>query len=429
MKIKFLTLLLLCSSGAASASTFTAKGYIGAVLAASPAMRKADLVFRQAENNYRSALADAVLPGFTLTLGQTFYDNYDTRLRFDSEDRTSSLSAAWNLYDSANGPLKRVKAARQDFASARLAYDSARQAEALKALSRFYALYGAQRRVGTARNNLSSRERSYKETNEQFQSGTRSRTEVTQSEGDKLQSELSVAQAEAAAVKALLSFNELLDAEPETPRSLEVSSSPAEVKLPPPGEDVAQALRNNISVRQQRLSLERSRLSNSVTRLANLPRLRVDASWRKSGLGIAGERGYGGYGNPAYSLGASLSLPFGFLGAQNYLDYKTAESADEAAEQDLRSAERSLKAAVLSSRKDIELNSRSLKLLEFQLKAQQSAAGAMASEYSLGGVGFLQLDSAQTKLLDASNAQIAAFNDLDLALANYRALLGERIWE
>ena len=39
------------------------------------------------------------------------------------------------------------------------------------------------------------------------------------------------------------------------------------------------------------------------------------------------------------------------------------------------------------------------------------------------------MDSSQTKLLDSSNGQITAANDLDLALANYRVLLGERIWE
>ena len=47
----------------------------------------------------------------------------------------------------------------------------------------------------------------------------------------------------------------------------------------------------------------------------------------------------------------------------------------------------------------------------------------------MGGTSFLQLDSSQTKLLDASNSQITAINDLDLALANYRVLLGEKIWE
>ena len=72
---------------------------------------------------------------------------------------------------------------------------------------------------------------------------------------------------------------------------------------------------------------------------------------------------------------------------------------------------------------------KSRQLLEFQVKAQKETTENLLSEYSLGGADFLQLDSAQTKLLDASNSQIASVNDLDLALANYRVLLGEKIWE
>jgi len=72
---------------------------------------------------------------------------------------------------------------------------------------------------------------------------------------------------------------------------------------------------------------------------------------------------------------------------------------------------------------------KSIKLLEFQVKAQTESTDNLLSEYSLGGAGFIQLDTAQTKLLDAGNSQISAVSDLDIALANYRVLLGEQIWE
>ena len=83
---------------------------------------------------------------------------------------------------------------------------------------------------------------------------------------------------------------------------------------------------------------------------------------------------------------------------------------------------------MLTAQKDIELQVKSRQLLEFQVKAQKDATDNLLEEYSLGGASFLQLDSSQTKMLDASNNQIIALNDLDLALANYRTLLGEEIW-
>ena len=423
------------STQAVAASTqttavpFTPKTYIKAVIDASPAMRRAEQAFRQAENNYRSSLLDAALPSFNLNAGIPFYDDQEPRLRAERGDVSSSLSAAWNLYDSAVSPLKRVKTARLDYAYARLTLEIARQNEALKALGRFYSLYSSQKKILTAKANLAARERQYKDTNEQFQSGTRSKIEVTQSEGDKLQSELSLAQAEAAAVKSLMAFNELINAEPEAGQAVEVSTTSAEIALPLPREDVARALANNFALRRQRLALEKTRITNRSAVLASLPRLRVDASWTKTALGILGTPGGSWDGNPSYRLGASLSFPFGFLGAQNYLDIRTQEYALKSAELELEDSERTLTTGVLSAQADIALQVKTRQLLEFQVKALSATTDNLLSEYSLGGASSLQLDSSQTKYLDASNNQITALNDLDLALANYKVLLGEKIWE
>ncbi|PKM98934.1 MAG: hypothetical protein CVU79_01395, partial [Elusimicrobia bacterium HGW-Elusimicrobia-3] len=287
------------ASTQAVAAPFSPKTYIKAVIDASPAMRRAEQAYRQAENNYRSSLLDAALPSFNLSAAIPFYDDQEPRLRADRGDVSSSLSAAWNLYDSATSPLKRVKTARLDHAYARLTLEIARQNEALKALGRFYSLYSSQKKILTAKANLAARERQYKDTNEQFQSGTRSKIEVTQSEGDKLQSELSLAQAEAAAVKALMAFNELINAEPEAAQAVTVSTTSAEIALPLPREDVARALRDNFALRRQRLALEKTRITNRSAVLSSLPRVRVDASWTKTALGILGTPGGSWDGNPS----------------------------------------------------------------------------------------------------------------------------------
>jgi len=413
----------------ACAGSFTPRSYIKTVLDASPTLRQAEQSFRQAENTYKTAVLDAALPSFTLSLSDTLYDDQNRSLRFDKDEVASSLSASWNLYDSASSPVRRIKIARLDYEAARLAHLTAKQTEAVKALVRFYALYSAQRRIGIAKMNLASRERQYKDTNEQFQSGTRSHIEVTQGEGDKLDSELSLARAETAEIKALMAFNELINSEPDAPQAVEISTLSANIKLPLPKDDVAKALENNIGLRQQKLSLEKTRLSNRAAVLANYPRFKVDAAWRKTALGLLGTPGGSWDGNPAYSLGASLSLPFGFLGAQNYLEVKTLEAALKSAELEIENSVRALKTSVLSAQKDIELQVKASQLLAFQVKAQKETTDNLLGEYSLGGASFLQMDSSQTKLLDSSNGQITAANDLDLALANYRVLLGEKIWE
>ena len=108
---------------------------------------------------------------------------------------------------------------------------------------------------------------------------------------------------------------------------------------------------------------------------------------------------------------------------------KTLEAALKSAELEIENAVRALKTSVLSAQKDIELQVKASQLLAFQVKAQKETTDNLLGEYSLGGASFLQMDSSQTKLLDSSNGQITAANDLDLALANYRVLLGEKIWE
>lgn len=416
-------------SAPAAAGEFTPKTYIKAVLAASPSLRQAEQTFRQAETSYSAALLDAALPAFNFRMSDSFYDQDRHYLHLDGDDAYSSLSASLNLYDSASSPVSRIRTARFDYERARLSFLLAKQAEALKALARFYALYSTQRKIEIARNNLASRERQYKDTNEQFQSGTRSKIEVTQSEGDKLQSELSLAQAEAAGIKALMAFNELINAEPDSAQGVLVSTGAVEVKLPLPKEDVAKALESNFGLRLRKTTLEKARLAARNSIMADLPRLKVDAAWAKSNLGLFGARG-GAWGDgQTYGVGATLNFPFGFLGAQNYLDASGRKASLRSSELELENSVRALKTEVLTAQKDIELQVKSRQLLEFQVKAQKDATDNLLEEYSLGGASFLQLDSSQTKLLDASNSQITAVNDLDLALANYRSLLGEAIWE
>ncbi|HNW45577.1 MAG TPA: TolC family protein [Elusimicrobiales bacterium] len=422
-------LLAALLSAPCAAETFTPKSYIRAALEASPTMRKAEQALRQAENNYKAALLDAALPSFTLSISDSLYDETNTTLRLKREEAQGSLAAALNLYDSAAGPLYKVKLAKLDYESALLTNLIAKQNEAVKALNRFYSLYSTQRRIVTAKANLASREQQYKDTNEQYQSGTRSRIEVTQSEGDKLQSELSLAQAETGERKALMAFNELINAEPDAQQAVEVSTRAAEIKLPLPKEDLAKALENNFSLRQQKISRDRVRLTNRSGVMANYPRLKVDASWRKRGLGILGIPGDSAPRNPSYGIGASLNYAFGFLGAQNYLEAGVLDAALRSSELEIENSMRALKTSVLTAQKDIELQVKARQLLEFQVKANQDTIDNLLTEYSLGGASFLQLDSSQTKLLDASNSQISAVNDLDLALTNYRVLLGEKIWE
>ena len=431
MTIKTLVLTLLALLGAvhAGAEEFTPKAYMKAVMTASPSLKRAEQTFLKAEADYRAALLDAALPSFNFSMADSFYDQDRHNLHFDKGDATSGLSASLNLYDSASSPLFRIKTARLSYESARLTLLNAKQAEALKALRRFYDLYSAQRKIEIARNNLASRERQYKDTNEQFESGTRSKIEVTQSEGDKLQSELALAQAEVSAAKALMSFNELIDADPDAPQGVQLTSAAVEVKLPLPRADVARALENNYGLRLRRSALERTGITVRNALRSDLPRLKVDADWNKYNTGIFGTRGGAWREGQTYGVGATLNFPFGFLGAQNLLDAGGQKASLKAAELELEDAVRALKTEVLTRQKDIELQVKSKQLLEFQVKALKATTDNLLSEYSLGGASSLQLDSSQTKYLDASNSQIAAVNDLDLALAAYRALLGEPIWE
>jgi len=423
---------LLCIVTAVSclAETFTPKSYIKAVLDSSLSMRKAEESLKQAEDSYWSSILDTLLPSLSLSMSNGLYDNREPIWRFRKKEVISSLSASWSLYDSASSPAAKLKRVKLDHETAQLAFFTSKQNEALKAITRFNALYSAQKRLATAKANLASRESQYNDTNSQYQSGTRSKAEVTQSEGDKLQSELALAQAESAWVKALISFNELINVDFEAPQEALISTQAAvTVTLPFPKEDIGKALADNFSLRQQRLSLEKTRLENHTNLLSNLPRFKVDASWRKSSLGWFGTPASAWDEDRTYNVGASLSFPFGFMGVQNYLDVSAKKSALRSSELEMQNSVRSLRVSVLSAQKDIELQVKSQKLLEFQIKAQKEAVDNLLLDYSQGGANSQQLDVVYTKLLDARNNLINAVNDLDVSLVNYRVLLGEKIWE
>lgn len=411
-----------------AASTFTPRGYVAAVMKASPALGAAREAWERAEAVYRGALFDAGLPSLTLSLSEDLYTDEDPRWSFRRREMTSTLAARWNLYDSSNSPLAKLRKARLDREGARLTWLTAQQELALKALARYYALYGARRRVETANANLASRRRQLADTKEQFDSGTRSRIELTQSEGDKLQSEVSLAAARTAARKAQVSFNELLNADPGAEHGLDVSTAAA-AALRPEGTDLERALRDNYGLRAARVTLDRTRLDARLGIMGSLPTLRVDAAWTKTGLGVAGEPGRRGTNNPDYGVGASLSWPLGFFGAQSAFNVAAQRAAARSGALGLAEAERAFKAGFLLARADIELQAETLRLLEFQVKAQQEATDELLKEYALGGAQFLQLDTAQTKLLDSSNQLIDALNALELARAGYRAMLGEAFWE
>jgi outer membrane protein TolC len=428
MRILYIAALLWVATALpVTAGTFTPKSYIKAVLDASLEMRREEQSLEQAKNTYLSAVLDAALPSLNAGMSTSLYDNAQKSWRLRNDEVNTSLTASLNLYDSVSSPVKKIKKAKLNYEYSELSFLIAKQNEAVKALNRFYSLYAAQKRVGTAKMNLESREKQYTDTDDQYRSGTRSKIEVTQSEGDKLQSELALAQAEFAAQKALMAFNELIAAEPEIPQEVALGTQAVNIPLPFPKEDLGRALANNFSLRQQRNALERTRLSVRSETLSNLPQFKVDASWQRSKLGLPGA--FGGGADPSYGVAASLNFPFGFLGVQNYLGVKTQGAVLTSAELQLQNSIRSLKTSVLSAQKDIELQVKSQKLLEFQVKAQKDAMENLQTEYAQGGAEFLQLDSAQTKLLDSSNNQINAVNDLDIALANYMTLLGEKIWE
>ncbi len=428
MRLAALVLPLLLAAAPAAASTYTPRGYIEATLTASLALRSAQKTWDRAQQTYRSALLDAGLPTMSLSLSNRLYDDEDPTVRLRRRETSSLLSANWNLYDSSRSPLAKVKQARLDYEAAQLSYQTARQDEALKALRRFFALYSTRRRVVTARADLKSRERQLADTKEQFDSGTRSRIEMTQSEGDKLQSEVSLAEAEAAQRKALFAFNELLNAEPDAPQDVAVSTAAAPA-LSPAATDLERALRDNFALRSSRVTLEKTRLAARLGIRGALPVLKVDAAWAKTGLGVIGEPGARGRGNPDYSVGTSLTFPFGFLGAQNAFNIAGQRAAAEAGEMTLRDAERAFNSLFLNARGHRAAGLTSLKLLEFQVKAQQEATDNLLVEYSQGGAQFLQLDTAQSKLLESSNRLTDATNALELSRASYRILLGEAFWE
>ena len=422
------------AAAAAAPAPLTAERYVAEVLAASPEVVQAREAFAAARDSYRAREAAAFLPTLSFTaqeypyghdpsLGYAFHG-----LRFRRSDVTMNTTATWNLFNGFQDWLKALQARAARDSSAR-ALDAARQDRAFAALQAFYLLDSRRRLLAVAQDDLAAQKAQYEQTRGLYTQGLKSLSDLYKSENDWRASEIRMASADADYKGSLQPFNELLDLPPWTEHALADDLTPGATTLPGLEEDAARLPERRPEIGAALDDARAARLRERQSLLGLLPTLSANATWSRQDTATSGLPSSNfGIANPNRQVGLTLSLPFGFNGVVQGLDYAAARAesrrAKAAADASLRSARDELYAAWLGLRRAIET---------YDLASRQEEIAArgleiVATEYRQGTADALRMAQARSDLLSARVQKATALQDIFVNRAAYRRAAGEPLW-
>lgn len=426
--LAFLAALLLPSPARAAAPPapvrWSSAAYVRAVLELSPEAGQAAEDLAAASLRWRSALADAVLPTFSLDARTYPYGHDPDRgNRFDrwglaSREVSHSMTARWNLFNSFSDSLS-ARAARQERDASAQALDAERQTQALAALNAFYSLFLRERLAEVARENLRAQEKQYKLTQDLYKHGMKSLSDLLKSETDWRSSELRLASAEGDLRAALLGFNNLLSRDPGTPAE---TAPPTVRDGPPPSleEGLRRAPRQRPELLRGRIRLDRARTLRAQAVQDSLPTFAADAFWTRSDPLTRP--------NPRYYLALTLSLPSGFNLFSQAADVMAAGADVRSSAHSLAALERSVREEVYSSHIDLERALRSHAVAVRKEEISRRNLDLVLEQYRQGSADVIKLNQAQLDYLNAQTERARALFDANVQDAQYRLSIGDRLW-
>jgi outer membrane protein TolC len=415
----------------APTSTFSVGGYIQAVLDSAPEVQQAAASFAAARAAWKSQTAAAWLPtvGFTGTaypyghdLGESYRFEHWGLARADTSLNTS---LNLNLFNSFADYYKMRQAAlARDSAEQSLA--QARQARAFAGAQAFYDLGLKARLIDVAAENLKIQKDNHDLTLDHYQNGMKSLADLLKSETDWHSSELNVAQAEANRRQSLLQFNLLLGRPADLPEALAAELDPGTTALPGLAADEAAALERRPEMVAARLALETSAASAAQSLRDGAPQFSANASWSRTDNG----RNVGnGPSNPNYQLALSLSLPFGFNGASQWLNVSAARSRSAAARQSLAVTTRQVRSEVYSAYIALESALNTYRIATLKEGIAQRSFELVNEQYKQNSADVIRLAQAQLDYLTARTERAQALFGALVSRYQYRLAIGEPIWK
>jgi len=422
-------LLLAAAAGPAAAepSTFTAAGYVQAVVDAAPEVQQAAAQFAAARAAWKSQTAAAWLPtvGFTglaYPYGHDLGENYRFQhWNLAGADTSLNTTVNLNLFNSFSDYYK----ARQ----ASLSRDSAEQALALSRQSRafaaaqaFYDLGLKERLVDVALENLKIQKANYDLTLDHYQNGMKSLADLLKSETDWHSSELNTAQAEASRKLSLLQFNLLVGRPADAPVALAPELDAGTTAMPELGADLDAALRRRPEMVSARLALATSEVSAAQALRNGVPQLSLNASYSRTDNGL-------NVGNvspdPSYQLALSLALPAGFNGASQWLSVSAARAQAEASRQSLAVTTRQVRSDVHSAYIALDSALETYRIASLTEDIARRSFELVNEQYKQNSAEIIRLAQAQLDYLSARTSRAQALFSALVSRYQYRLAIGE----
>ena len=425
--------LLLFAAAQARAQMFSTVSYTQAVFANSPELQSSEEALKIAQSSYNSTLYNAALPSMSLAAASPLYGFSDQSswegARLNRNEVTPSAKVAWNLYDSGRNVLS-VKAARYSRENAEFNLKIQMQSLALSALNNYINLLLQEKLLAVAKRNLKDQQDQYTVSKALYDGGLQNLISLLQAETDMRSSQLRLAQSEASYQQALVTFNTAINrenpfAEATLDENLDISTAP----LPAPELDLSHARSYRYEMLQQDMELLSADNAYALTKRNQLPELKVDASWEKSGLEMFGlSNTSDATPNPNYSIAATLNIPLGFFWLQQHEQIKSAAATRRTAKNTYEAQRRSVISDVVAARISLALNINSLDVATFMQQSAAKKLEVVQEQYKQGTSDSTQLSQAQSDLLTAQNSYTNALYQTALYRAQYRKAIGEQLW-
>ncbi|HVE13116.1 MAG TPA: TolC family protein [Elusimicrobiota bacterium] len=409
-------------------------GYVAAVLAVSPEASQARSALVSADAQWKSDLADSVLPQLSATAnaypyGQNPLNGYQfNSWRINRRDAALNSGLSWNLFNSFADYLK-VRSSHLSREIARKEVENVLQGEALKAVRAYYDLLLQSKLVEVSQETLKAQQAQYQLTLELYRHGAKSLADTLKMETDLRSSELALEGAQADRRQALFHFNTLAGRDAEQEADLIERIAVEAADRVPLDSGMRQALRDRPEMVKTRLEEERSHASKLQAWQGSLPSLTFGFQWNYQESATFGLPASSfGIANPNHQFSLALSLPVGLNGVSQYQRVRGAKAQEQGAHSATRALTRSVKEEVFSAYNQLIRSRRTYEIAMRKRQISGQSLNLVLQQYRQGGADVIRLSQAQLDYVNAQVERMRAFHDAKIGLADYRRAVGEALW-
>ena len=405
-------------------NTFDLNGYIQLYLQNSPQIVQAFNSYKQAEIDFKSNFIDLFLPQANFSANTLVTSKENTGFHLDNPYNTD-LSVSWNLFNSGKDYLTYLKQ-KNSLKIAKINFENKLQDIALNAIEQFYDLKLKESLLTVADNDLKAKEEQFKTTTSLYKAGLKDYTSFLQGDNNYKSAQLSAQQKLNTYERSKAAFNTAIGREPQEEVILEYNLTEiAPLYTTTYGEDLKTALLNRQDINQEILTLQNEKISKKLNTLRNLPSLQAGFGLSNYSQDIFGSNS----NHTTYSLGLSLNVPIGFLGMDNYYNIEREKLNLINSYMGFEDSLRNIKQKVLNKRTELEMQLKSMKISEGNLKIAKERLEITSQKYDIGKATALELADAQDAYLSAQINDTTYRYEYQLNQYSYKRTLGLPIYD